>query len=98
MPCPQLRPVFLLALADFLGATALLGTGTIPLLPAPLSVPAYAACPYGRMLTTVRGRCWGQLGPVRDWSVRGTPSWGPLLGVGTGTGPVGVEVWSTRRE
>ncbi|XP_077639296.1 uncharacterized protein LOC116184375 [Lonchura striata] len=48
----QLRPLFLLALADFLGATALLGTGTIPLLPAPLSVPAYAACPYGRMLTT----------------------------------------------
>ncbi|XP_041261512.1 uncharacterized protein LOC121336437 isoform X2 [Onychostruthus taczanowskii] len=37
---------------DFLGATALLGTGTIPLLPAPLSAPAYAACPYGRMLTT----------------------------------------------
>ncbi|XP_071274536.1 uncharacterized protein [Agelaius tricolor] len=52
VPCPQLRPLFLLALADFLGATALLGTGTIPLLPAPLSVPAYAACPYGRMLTT----------------------------------------------
>ncbi|XP_059703657.1 uncharacterized protein LOC132327950 isoform X3 [Haemorhous mexicanus] len=48
----QLRPLFLLALADFLGATALLGTGTIPLLPAPLSAPAYAACPYGRMLTT----------------------------------------------
>ncbi|TRZ11928.1 hypothetical protein HGM15179_015169 [Zosterops borbonicus] len=48
----QLRPLFLLALADFLGAAALLGTGTIPLLPAPLSVPAYAACPYGRMLTT----------------------------------------------
>ncbi|KAM4783441.1 transmembrane protein 116-like [Cyanocitta cristata] len=48
----QLRPLFLLALADFLAATALLGTGTIPLLPAPLSVPAYAACPYGRMLTT----------------------------------------------
>ncbi|XP_056338050.1 uncharacterized protein LOC130248369 [Oenanthe melanoleuca] len=37
---------------DFLAATALLGTGTIALLPAPLSVPAYAACPYGRMLTT----------------------------------------------
>ncbi|XP_031961586.1 uncharacterized protein LOC116442552 isoform X1 [Corvus moneduloides] len=48
----QLRPLFLLTLADFLAATALLGTGTIPLLPAPLSVPAYAACPYGRMLTT----------------------------------------------
>ncbi|CAN8210420.1 unnamed protein product [Coccothraustes coccothraustes] len=48
----QLRPLFLLALADFLGAAALLGTGTIPLLPAPLSAPAYAACPYGRMLTT----------------------------------------------
>ncbi|XP_063253283.1 uncharacterized protein LOC134550478 isoform X5 [Prinia subflava] len=47
----QLRPLFLLALADLLGAAALLGTGTIPLLPAPLSVPAYAACPYGRMLT-----------------------------------------------
>ncbi|XP_068045409.1 uncharacterized protein [Anomalospiza imberbis] len=48
----QLRPLFLLALADFLGAAALLGTGTIPLLPASLSVPAYAACPYGRMLAT----------------------------------------------
>ncbi|XP_063253281.1 uncharacterized protein LOC134550478 isoform X3 [Prinia subflava] len=51
VPRPQLRPLFLLALADLLGAAALLGTGTIPLLPAPLSVPAYAACPYGRMLT-----------------------------------------------
>ncbi|XP_032913410.1 uncharacterized protein LOC116995138 [Catharus ustulatus] len=50
--CPQLRPLFLLALADLLGATALLATATIPLLPAPLSVPAYALCPYGRMLTT----------------------------------------------
>ncbi|XP_063253282.1 uncharacterized protein LOC134550478 isoform X4 [Prinia subflava] len=53
----QLRPLFLLALADLLGAAALLGTGTIPLLPAPLSVPAYAACPYGRMLTAERSRC-----------------------------------------
>ncbi|XP_027487732.1 uncharacterized protein LOC113940781, partial [Corapipo altera] len=48
----QLRPLALLALADFLGAAALLGTTTLQLLPAPLSVPAYAACPYGRMLVT----------------------------------------------
>ncbi|XP_051629710.1 uncharacterized protein LOC127463835 [Manacus candei] len=48
----QLRPLALLALADFLGAAALLGTATLQLLPAPLSVPAYAACPYGRMLVT----------------------------------------------
>ncbi|XP_058720294.1 uncharacterized protein LOC131592653 [Poecile atricapillus] len=52
-PCHlPLRPLFLLALADFLGASAVLGTGTIPVLPAPLSVPALAACPYGRMLAT----------------------------------------------
>ncbi|KAJ7418179.1 hypothetical protein WISP_60492 [Willisornis vidua] len=48
----QLRPLFLLALADFLAAAALLGTATMQLLPAPLSVPAYPACPYGRMLVT----------------------------------------------
>ncbi|XP_064512932.1 uncharacterized protein LOC135415204 isoform X1 [Pseudopipra pipra] len=52
VPPPQLRPLALLALADFLGAAALLGTATLQLLPAPLSVPAYAACPYGRMLVT----------------------------------------------
>ncbi|KAM6100986.1 transmembrane protein 116-like [Pterocles gutturalis] len=48
----QLRPLFLLALADFLAAAVLLGTATIQLLPAPLFVPAYAACPYGQMLAT----------------------------------------------
>ncbi|KAM6420994.1 uncharacterized protein J5M81_000509 [Pluvialis apricaria] len=48
----QLRPLFLLALADFLAAAALLGTATIQLLPAPLFIPAYAACPCGRMLAT----------------------------------------------
>ncbi|XP_074429217.1 uncharacterized protein LOC141738041 isoform X2 [Larus michahellis] len=48
----QLRPLFLLALADFLAAAALLGTATIQLLPARLFIPAYAACPYGRMLAT----------------------------------------------
>lgn len=45
------------------------------------------------MLTTVRGHCWGQLGPVCGWSVLGTLSWGPLLGVGTGA----RRVWSWRR-
>ncbi|KAK2519361.1 hypothetical protein Q9966_013988 [Columba livia] len=48
----QLRPLFLLALADLLAATAVLSTATIQLLPAPLFVPAYAACPYGLMLAT----------------------------------------------
>ncbi|KAM6382929.1 transmembrane protein 116-like isoform 1-T1 [Alca torda] len=48
----QLRPLFLLALADFLAAAALLGTATIQLLPARLFIPAYAACPYGQMLAT----------------------------------------------
>lgn len=76
MPCPQLRALFLLALADFLAATTLLGTGTIPLLSAPLSVPAYAACPYGRMLTTVRGHCWDSW----DLSAAGV-SWGHCPGV-----------------
>lgn len=56
-PCPgsQLRPLFLLALADFLAAAVLLSTATIQLLPAPLFIPAYAACPYGLMLATVSG-------------------------------------------
>ncbi|XP_074997373.1 uncharacterized protein LOC142078565 isoform X2 [Calonectris borealis] len=49
----QLRPLFLLALADFLAAAVLLSTATIQLLPAPLFIPAYAACPYGLMLATV---------------------------------------------
>nr|XP_027317755.2 uncharacterized protein LOC106017618 [Anas platyrhynchos] len=48
----QLRPLFLLALADFLAAAVLLSTATIQLLPAPLFIPAYAACPYGLMLAT----------------------------------------------
>ncbi|KAM6096696.1 uncharacterized protein VSU04_017376 isoform 4-T4 [Chlamydotis macqueenii] len=48
----QLRPLFLLALADFLAAAALLSTAAIQLLPAPLFIPAYAACPYGLMLAT----------------------------------------------
>ncbi|XP_053930998.1 transmembrane protein 116-like [Cuculus canorus] len=48
----QLRPLFLLALADFLAAAVLLSTATIQLLPAPLFIPAYAACPYGTMLAT----------------------------------------------
>ncbi|OPJ71473.1 hypothetical protein AV530_014861 [Patagioenas fasciata monilis] len=51
----QLRPLFLLALADLLAAAAVLSTATIQLLPAPLFVPAYAGCPYGLMLATVRG-------------------------------------------
>ncbi|XP_019325794.1 PREDICTED: uncharacterized protein LOC103893354 [Aptenodytes forsteri] len=50
----QLRPLFLLALADFLAAAVLLSTATIQLLPAPLFIPAYAACPYGLMLATLR--------------------------------------------
>ena len=33
----------------------LLSTATIQLLPAPLFIPAYAACPYGLMLATVGG-------------------------------------------
>ncbi|XP_074725695.1 uncharacterized protein LOC141943888 isoform X3 [Strix uralensis] len=37
---------------DFLAAAALLSTATIQLLPAPLFIPAYAACPYGLMLAT----------------------------------------------
>ncbi|KAM6320916.1 transmembrane protein 116-like [Aegotheles albertisi] len=48
----QLRPLFLLALADLLAATMVLGTATIQLLPAPLFIPAYAACPYGLVLAT----------------------------------------------
>ncbi|XP_055663652.1 transmembrane protein 116-like [Falco peregrinus] len=48
----QLRPLFLLALADFLAAAVLLSTATIQLLPAPLFILAYAACPYGLMLAT----------------------------------------------
>ncbi|XP_069720130.1 uncharacterized protein [Phaenicophaeus curvirostris] len=48
----QLRPLFLLALADFLASAAVLSTATIQLLPAPLFIPAYAACPYGAMLLT----------------------------------------------
>ncbi|XP_075598935.1 uncharacterized protein LOC142600017 [Balearica regulorum gibbericeps] len=48
----QLRPLFLLALADFLAAAVLLSMAVIQLLPAPLFVPAYAACPYGLMLAT----------------------------------------------
>ncbi|CAN0020559.1 unnamed protein product [Bubo scandiacus] len=48
----QLRPLFLLALADVLAAATLLSTATIQLLPAPLFIPAYTACPYGLMLAT----------------------------------------------
>ncbi|GAB0175398.1 transmembrane protein 116-like [Grus japonensis] len=48
----ELRPLFLLALADFLAAAVLLSMAVIQLLPAPLFVPAYAACPYGLMLAT----------------------------------------------
>ncbi|KAM6089771.1 uncharacterized protein LJ206_004075 [Theristicus caerulescens] len=48
----QLRPLFLLALADFLAAAVLLSMATIQLLPAPLFIAAYAACPYGLMLAT----------------------------------------------
>ncbi|XP_061323178.1 uncharacterized protein LOC133276434 isoform X1 [Pezoporus flaviventris] len=48
----QLRPLCLLALADLLAAASVLGTATIQALPAPLFIPAYAACPYGWMLAT----------------------------------------------
>ncbi|XP_030327928.1 uncharacterized protein LOC115601727 [Strigops habroptila] len=49
---PGLRPLCLLALADLLAAASVLGTATIQALPAPLFIPAYAACPYGWMLAT----------------------------------------------
>ncbi|XP_065524268.1 uncharacterized protein LOC136008640 isoform X2 [Lathamus discolor] len=52
VPCPQLRPLCLLALADLLAAASVLGTATIQVLPAPVFIPAYAACPYGWMLAT----------------------------------------------
>ncbi|XP_065524289.1 uncharacterized protein LOC136008640 isoform X4 [Lathamus discolor] len=48
----QLRPLCLLALADLLAAASVLGTATIQVLPAPVFIPAYAACPYGWMLAT----------------------------------------------
>lgn len=74
-PCPgsQLRPLFLLALADFLAAAVLLGTATIQLLPAPLFIPAYAACPYGLMLATVSGAAHTMTG------VNGTSAPPPVL-------------------
>ena len=76
-PVPQLRPLFLLALADFLAAGTLLSTAAIQLLPAPLFIPAYAACPYGRMLATVRGplapRGWGP--PPTPPRTAGTRLW-----------------------
>ncbi|XP_050809135.1 transmembrane protein 116-like isoform X2 [Gopherus flavomarginatus] len=46
----QLRPLFLLSLADFLAALVLIITASIQLLPAQLFVLAYEFCPYGLML------------------------------------------------
>lgn len=46
----QLRPLFLLSLADFLAALVLIITAAIQLLPAQLFVLAYEFCPYGLML------------------------------------------------
>lgn len=74
--CPQLRPLFLLALADLLAAAAVLSTATIQLLPAPLFVPAYAACPYGLMLATVRGHLAPELTPVCSRVPGEVPAWG----------------------
>nr|XP_034983108.1 uncharacterized protein LOC118090886 isoform X1 [Zootoca vivipara] len=46
----QLCPLFLLSLADLLGASALLSAAAIQLLPQRLFVSAYQACPYLLML------------------------------------------------
>ncbi|KAG6922989.1 transmembrane protein 116-like, partial [Chelydra serpentina] len=46
----QLRPLFLLSLADFLAALVLISTAAVQLLPAQLFVLAYEFCPYGLML------------------------------------------------
>ncbi|XP_075780304.1 transmembrane protein 116-like isoform X3 [Pelodiscus sinensis] len=46
----QLRPLFLLSLADFLAALVLIITAAIQLLPARLFIRAYEFCPYGLML------------------------------------------------
>ncbi|XP_044883291.1 transmembrane protein 116-like isoform X2 [Mauremys mutica] len=46
----QLRPLFLLSLADFLAALVLIITAAIQLLPAQLFILAYEFCPYGLML------------------------------------------------
>ncbi|XP_077791679.1 uncharacterized protein LOC114605315 isoform X3 [Podarcis muralis] len=46
----QLCPLFLLSLADLLGASALLSAAAIQLLPPRLFVSAYQACPYLQML------------------------------------------------
>ncbi|KAM9174082.1 transmembrane protein 116-like isoform 1-T1 [Pangshura tecta] len=46
----QLRPLFLLSLADFLATLVLIITAAIQLLPAQLFVLAYEFCPYGLML------------------------------------------------
>lgn len=77
---PQLRPLFLLALADLLAAAAVLSTATIQLLPAPLFVPAYAACPYGLMLATVRGspELAPELRPVCRSVPGEIPAWGAV--------------------
>ncbi|EMP29202.1 hypothetical protein UY3_13682 [Chelonia mydas] len=47
---PELLPLFLLSLADFLAALVLIITAAIQLLPAQLFVLAYEFCPYGLML------------------------------------------------
>lgn len=94
-PCPgsQLHPLFLLALADFLAAAVLLSTATIQLLPAPLFIPAYAACPYGLMLATVSGAARtrpGLMGPVHlllyCWERNKTPLWETPLWAGASLG------------
>ncbi|KAM6436378.1 uncharacterized protein PHA67_023605 isoform 7-T7 [Liasis olivaceus] len=48
-PLPQLRPLFLLSLADFLGAAVLISTMAVHLLPSQLFGAAYGFCLYGLM-------------------------------------------------
>ncbi|KAM3832981.1 uncharacterized protein M6D78_010917 isoform 2-T2 [Vipera latastei] len=48
-PLPQLRPLVLLSLADFLGAAVLIPTMAIHLLPTQRFGAAHSFCPYGRM-------------------------------------------------